>query len=75
MGSILETDITLGPGEIFSFDWAFLGNDQSPYNDFALLYLKDLESGAIVFTMGLAQVGSGPPPQAAIRLLLEQDAH
>ena len=27
VGSILETAITLGPGEQFSFDWAFLGND------------------------------------------------
>ncbi len=41
VGSILETAITLAPGEKFSFDWAFLGNDLSPYNDFALFYLKD----------------------------------
>ena len=41
VGSILETAITLAPGEKFSFDWAFLGNDVIPYNDFALFYLKD----------------------------------
>ena len=41
VGSILETAITLAPGEKFSFDWAFLGNDLIPYNDFALFYLKD----------------------------------
>jgi hypothetical protein len=57
VGSILETEITLDPGGTFSFDWAFLGNDQSPWDDFALFYLKD-QSGAIVFSEGLAQIGS-----------------
>jgi hypothetical protein len=60
VGSILETAITLGPGDKFSFDWAFLGNDQSPWNDFALFYLKDQDSGAIAFSEGLAQIGSAP---------------
>jgi hypothetical protein len=75
VGSILETAITLAPGEKFSFDWAFLGNDSSPYNDFALFYLKDPQSGAIVFTELLAQIG--PPPRvpiAAILLLLDDDS-
>jgi hypothetical protein len=58
VGSILETGITLGPGGNFSFDWAFLGNDSSPWNDFALFYLKDLNG--IVFYEGLAQIGSVP---------------
>ena len=60
VGSRLETVITLGPGAPFSFDWAFLGNDFSPWNDFALFYLKDPNSGAIVFSEGLAQIGSAP---------------
>ena len=74
VGSILETAITLAPGEKFSFDWAFLGNDFSPYNDFALFYLKDPQSGAIVFTEVLAQIGSPRFPIAAILLLLDVDS-
>jgi len=66
VGSILETAITLAPGEKFSFDWAFLGNDLSPYNDFSLFYLKGPQSGAIVFTKVLAQIGSPRFPVAAI---------
>ena len=70
VGSILETAITLAPGEKFSFDWAFLGNDFSPWNDFALFYLKD-QSGAIVFSEGLAQIGSAPavPIPSSVLLL------
>jgi hypothetical protein len=72
VGSILETAITLAPGEKFSFDWAFLGNDLSPYNDFSLFYLKDPHRGAIVFSELLAQIGSPPRvPIAAILLLLD----
>jgi len=71
VGSILETDMTLAPGEIFSFDWAFLGNDLIPYNDFALFYLKDSKNGAIVFIEVLAQIGSPRFPIAAILLLLD----
>jgi hypothetical protein len=71
VGSILETAITLAPGEKFSFDWAFLGNDMIPYNDFALFYLKDPQSGAIVFIELLAQIGSPRFPIAAILLLLD----
>jgi hypothetical protein len=71
VGSILETAITLAPGEKFSFDWAFLGNDLIPYNDFALFYLKDPQSGAIRFTELLAQIGSPRFPIAAILLLLD----
>ena len=69
VGSILETAITLNPGAPFSFDWAFLGNDFSPWNDFALFYLKDQTSGAIVFSEGLAQIGSPVPiPSSALLL-------
>jgi len=74
VGSILETDITLAPGEIFSFDWAFLGNDSSPYEDFALFYLKDSHNGALVYTRGLAQIGPGPLSGAVISLLLLEDS-
>jgi hypothetical protein len=70
VGSMLETAITLNPGAPFSFDWAFLGNDMSPWNDFALFYLKD-QSGAIVFSEGLAQIGSAPaiPIPSSVLLL------
>jgi hypothetical protein len=70
VGSILETAITLNPGATFSFDWAFLAGDMSPWNDFALFYLKD-QSGAIVFSTGLAQIGSAPavPIPASVLLL------
>ena len=33
--------ITLAAGAPFSFDWAFLGSDTIPWDDFALFYLKD----------------------------------
>jgi len=69
VGSILETAITLGAGGTFSFDWAFLGNDFSPWNDFALFYLKD-QNGNIVFSEGLAQIGSAPPVPLPSTLLL-----
>jgi len=69
VGSILETEITLAAGATFSFDWAFLGNDFSPWNDFALFYLKDQTSGAIVFSEGLAQIGSPVPIPSSVLLL------
>ena len=69
VGSILETAITLTPGATFSFDWAFLGSDFSPWNDFALFYLKD-QSGDIVFSEGLAQIGSAPAVPLPSTLLL-----
>ena len=69
VGSILETALTLGAGATFSFDWAFLGSDFSPWNDFALFYLKDL-SGNIVFSEGLAQIGSAPAVPLPSTLLL-----
>jgi len=75
VGSTLETAITLAPGETFTFNWAFLGNDLSPYNDFALFYLKDPQSGTINFRELLAQIGSPPRvPVAAIILLLDADS-
>jgi hypothetical protein len=70
VGSMLETGITLAPGEQFSFDWAFLGNDFTPWNDFAGFYLKDPDSGAIVFSEGLAQIGPDPVPVPPTLLLL-----
>lgn len=60
IGSILETSISLPPGGKFTFDWAFLAGDLSPYNDFALFYLKDAQ-GQIVFSDGLAQIGPVSP--------------
>ena len=70
VGSILETAITLSPGAHFSFNWAFLGNDFSPWNDFALFYLKNPNSGAMVFSEGLAQIGSAPAVPLPSSLLL-----
>jgi hypothetical protein len=69
IGSILETALILTPGMTFSFDWAFLGSDYSPWNDFALFYLKD-QSGNIVFSEGLAQIGSAPAVPLPSTLLL-----
>lgn len=60
-GSILETAVSLPPGSSFTFNWAFLAGDSSPWNDFALFYLKD-NQGNIVFSDGLAQIGSTPTP-------------
>jgi hypothetical protein len=69
VGSILERQITLADGAQFSFDWAFLANDLSPWNDFALFYLKDQQG--IVFSTGLAQIGSAPavPIPSSVLLL------
>ncbi len=61
-GSILETAVSVPPGSNFTFSWAFLAGDLSPWNDFALFYLKD-NAGNIVFSDGLAQIG--PIPEAA----------
>jgi hypothetical protein len=69
VGSILETAMSLAPGTTSSFDWAFLGRDFSPWNDFALFYLKD-QSGNRVFSQGLAQLGSAPPVPLPSTLLL-----
>ena len=70
VGAILETALTLTPGTTFAFDWAFLANDMSPWNDFALFYLKGA-NGGIVFSEGLAQIGSAPavPLPSSILLL------
>jgi hypothetical protein len=59
IGSILETSIFLAPEETFSFSWAFLGNDFSPWNDFSLFYLKN-PNGEVVFIDGLGQIGPAP---------------
>lgn len=67
IGSIMETPVTLSTGSQFSFDWAFLANDS--YNDFALFYLKD-NYGNILFSDGLAQVGSPAPVPLPSSLLL-----
>lgn len=67
-GSVLETAISLKPGEAFSFQWAFLGGDRTPYGDFSLFYLKDA-AGSLVFQHGLGQVGAAPCPP--LSLLLE----
>ncbi len=58
-GSILETAVSFPPESSFTFDWAFLAGDLSPWNDFALFYLKD-NGGNIVFSDGLAQIGLIP---------------
>jgi hypothetical protein len=69
VGSILETTLTMTAGSTFSFDWAFLGNDFSPWNDFAMFYMKD-QNGNIMFLEGLAQIGSAPAVPLPSTLLL-----
>jgi len=69
VGAIMETNIILNPGEEFSFDWAFLGNDSSPWGDFALFYLKDPKRGVLISADGLAQIGS-PPAKAVLPSIL-----
>lgn len=69
IGAILETGISLTPAEAFSFSWAFLGNDFSPWNDFSLFYLKDSD-GAVVFMDGLGQIGSAPAVSVPSSVLL-----
>lgn len=58
-GSILETAITLNPGDKFTFNWAFITSD-TPMGgvgyDFALFYLRDGTSGSIVYSDVLAEV-------------------
>jgi hypothetical protein len=70
VGAIIETAIALAPGQQFSFDWAFLGNDTIPWNDFALFYLKDPDTGAFFFIDGLAQIGEPPAVPVPPSLLL-----
>ncbi len=70
VGSILETTISLAPNGSFSFSWAFLGNDMTPWNDFSLFYLKN-QAGVIVFSDGLGQIGSPstvPTPSTLVLL-------
>lgn len=71
VGCILETAVSLPPGGSFSFDWAFLAGDHSPWNDFALFYLKD-DCGQVVFSQVLAQIWA-PPLWLAPALLLLLD--
>lgn len=68
-GSILEMPLTLEPEELFSFDWAFLTEDEYPYADFSLFYLKDAQ-GEIIFTEGLGQLGPIPAPEPSTFLLV-----
>ncbi len=72
-GSILETSVSLPPGSKFTFNWAFLAGDRSPWNDFALFYLKD-HSGKVVFVDGLAQIGAPAPGAVSAVVLLLLDA-
>lgn len=72
-GCILETPISLPPESSFTFNWAFLAGDRSPWNDFALFYLKDTD-GKIVYSEGLAQIGTASAPVSpALLLLLEAE--
>jgi hypothetical protein len=68
VGAIMEMNLSLTDGQQFSFDWAFLGNDMTPWNDFALFYLKDSGSGNLVFSQGLAQIGEAPVPPTLVLL-------
>jgi len=67
-GSILETsNFNLAAGETFSFDWAFMTTDYSPYEDFSKFYLKDLCDN-IVFEDGLGQLQAVPVPGTLLLL-------
>jgi hypothetical protein len=63
--SYLETGITLLAGESFTFDWAFLAFDYTPFEDFSLFYLKDT-GGTVVFQDGLGQLNPVPVPPAVV---------
>ncbi len=65
-GSMLETAIALSANQVFTFDWAFLANDASPYADFSKFYLRDA-TGEIIFEDGLGQIRV---PEPATMLLL-----
>lgn len=81
-GSILETAISLAPNESFSFDWAFLTTDYTPFQDFSLFYLikEDLindakidndDAGQIVYTEGLGQLAPvAPVPEPSTLFLV-----
>ena len=60
-GSILETQISLTPGQQFTFDWDFLAGNP---NDFSLFYLRD--STGIIIEEGLGQQVPIPVPNAAL---------
>ena len=62
-GAILEMEssISLDPNETFSFDWAFIATDYIPFEDFSLVYFKNV-AGELVSTIGLGELN---PEQAA----------
>lgn len=72
-GSVLNTSIALMAGETFSFDWAFIATDYTPFQDFSLFFLRD-GFGNIVYTSGLGQLegyaNPTPTPEPGTLLLL-----
>lgn len=66
-GAILSNatpgEVQFDAGDTWSFDWAFLAMDYSPYQDFAKLRLVDL-SGQIYLDETLAQIDPVPIPGA-----------
>lgn len=68
-GSVIHTSIALMAGETFSFDWAFIATDYTPFQDFSLFLLRD-KFGNIVYTSGLGQLGAVPTPEPGTLLLL-----
>lgn len=68
-GSILETSISIAAGGTFSFDWAFATDDESPYEDFSLVYFKN-SIGTIAFSDGLGQLNQTDVPEPATLILV-----
>ncbi|MFH0726742.1 MAG: PEP-CTERM sorting domain-containing protein [Pseudomonadota bacterium] len=72
-GSILETQISLNPDEIFSFDWAFLSIDELSLPDFSAIFFRDGTSNTILFQEVLGQVRieePAPVPEPSTLILL-----
>lgn len=63
--SYLETKINLAEGQSFTFDWAFLAFDYTPFHDFSVFYLKDPD-GNVVFQAGLGQIAPVPAPAVVL---------
>ncbi len=55
-GTFLSTPVTLSAGGKFSFNWAFLANDYTPFTDFAAFFLTD-STGKMLGYDVLAQIG------------------
>jgi hypothetical protein len=58
-GTLMLTGVTVGSGETLKFDWAFLGKDYMPYNDFAGVSFSGVLNGqSFTQTTTLASIAS-----------------